>query len=192
MMKIFTIVNLCSLAISNLTEKMVSMDKYVLNQKQLASMLKLSKHGYEDVLSFINRERAIIAEYFVHNENLKMAKRPKGDSLDITKNEKIFYSLSKIRNKIGKNLSDQEILEILFYWPFRYPDVQRKSTTSNIMKIRSQVQDNSSISSDEETISKEKIVINQHSFKNDDLEDVKEFMKGKTNFILYLKHSWKS
>lgn len=60
---------------------------------------------------------------------------------------------------------------------------------SNIMKIKSQVQDNSSISSDEETISKEKIVINQHSFKNDDLEDVKEFMKGKTNIILYLKHS---
>lgn len=168
------------------------MDKYVLNQNQLASMLKLSKHGYEDVLSFINRERAIIAEYFVHNENLKMAKRPKGDSSDITKNEKIFYSLSKIRNKIGKNLSDQELLEILFYWPFRYPDVQRKSTMSNIMKIKSQVQDNSSISSDEETISKEKIVINQHSFKNDDLEDVKEFMKGKTNIILYLKHSWKS
>ena len=99
---------------------MKNKEQFILNQKQIA--LKLGITGREDLLPTINQERDKISKIFMHNEVIKEMFKHKGSKEEHKNFEEIKYSLSNIRSLINKNLSNEQLLDILFYCPFKFPD----------------------------------------------------------------------
>ena len=77
---------------------------FKLSKFQIASQFGLQ--GREEIIDFIDKQRDKISKTFMENKN----------------DPKVKYSLNNIRNVIQEDYSDEKLLDILFYCPFRFPD----------------------------------------------------------------------
>ena len=112
------------IAFDNLYQSMKKKERLILSDKQIT--LKLGLIGREDLLPKINQERDKISKIFMHNEVLKEQLKQNKNIEDQKDFEELTYSLNNIRTLINKNLSNDQLLDILFYWPFKFPDYKEE------------------------------------------------------------------
>ena len=87
---------------------------YKLSKHQIA--MKLGLEGQEELINYIDQQRNIISNMFMMNspENL------------------IKYNLNNIRKALNMNISNDQIMDILFYCPFKFPDPDEQENFHHI------------------------------------------------------------
>jgi hypothetical protein len=89
-----------------------------LSKYQIAENLGLlGVHNKENIIQFIDKERDKISKMFMMNEVNK----------SVRNDEHIQYSLKAIRGSINANMTDTQLLDILFYCPFKFPDYKKSN-----------------------------------------------------------------
>ncbi|CAI2374901.1 unnamed protein product [Moneuplotes crassus] len=82
--------------------------KFVMDRHQIAA--KLGLNGQENLVKYIDIQRDQIANMFCMNKSERSIK----------------YNLDNIRRVIDRNLTDEQLMDILFYCPFRFPDLDAR------------------------------------------------------------------
>jgi len=110
-------------SLDNFYTKFHEREKYMLTGRQILSKIGLKDKDH--LLAFINEERDKIGNMFMHNQAVQHQKNRNDENPPL---KEVKYHLDRMRKVIKKDLSNNEILDILFYWPFEFPDQMRKAS----------------------------------------------------------------